>query len=147
MHTTKEKNIVEMYVRYFGKTPSVDEISKYSEFKTKSAITKEIRLDSDVENNSLTNLEYVENAIQNLFGRPATTNDKKYAVKKDNNPNYVLPIETILKKGSSVDKAVYNTKKLVAQMFAEEKSTVPYNLDNITRKIIQVFIILKLKNF
>ena len=28
--TTKEKNIVEMYVRYFGKTPSVDEISKYN---------------------------------------------------------------------------------------------------------------------
>ena len=36
--TKNEKYIVDMYVRYFGKAPSVAEIAKYNDFKTPKLI-------------------------------------------------------------------------------------------------------------
>jgi hypothetical protein len=46
--TKNKKYIVEMYVSYFGKAPSVAEIAKYNEFGEPKLILTEIIGDADV---------------------------------------------------------------------------------------------------
>lgn len=53
-----------MYVRYFGKAPSVAEIAKYNDFKTPKLILEEIIGDADDSKATLTTKEFVNNAFQ-----------------------------------------------------------------------------------
>ena len=130
--TKNEKYIVDMYVRYFGKAPSVAEIAKYNDFKTPKLILNEIRGDADDSNATLTTEEFVNNAYQNLFGRVATTKEmNKYAKVVDAGKD--LPINAIVKAAKKDDKGVYEAKKAIAIKLAEEKITTSYDLDKITK--------------
>lgn len=126
----QEKHIVEMYVRYFGRVATEDEIRSFDDVKSLSKITADIRKDADNSKTGLTPTEFLNDVFQNLFGRDANPKDLKYVKTIENNKN--LPIATIIKNGSRDDKAVYNTKKLVAQMVAAEGGS--YELDNITQE-------------
>lgn len=121
-----------MYVRYFGKAPSVAEIAKYNEFGKPKLILKEIIGDADDSKATLTTKEFVNNAFQNLFGRDATTKEmNKYAKVVDAGKD--LPINAIVKSAKKSDKGVYEAKKAIAIMLAEQGNTTNYNLDKITK--------------
>lgn len=128
--TKKEKHIVEMYVRYFGTVATEEQIKSFDGVKSLSKITADIRKDADNFKIGLTPTEFLNDSFQNLFGRDANPKELKYVKTIENNKN--LPIATIIKNGSRDDKAVYNTKKLVAQMVAAEGGS--YELDNITQE-------------
>lgn len=127
--TKKEIHIVEMYVRYFGTVATEKQIESFDGVKSLSKITADIRKDADNSKIGLTPTEFLNDVFQNLFGRDANPKDLKYVKTIENNKN--LPIATIIKNGSRDDKAVYNTKKLVAQMVATEGRS--YELDNINQ--------------
>lgn len=127
--TKKEKHIVEMYVRYFGTVATEEQIKSFDGVKSLSKITADIRKDADNSKIGITSTEFLNDVFQNLFGRDANPKDLKYVKTIDNNKN--LPIATIIKNGSRDDKAVYNTKKLVAQMVAAEGGS--YELANINQ--------------
>ena len=131
--TKNEKYIVDMYVRYFGKAPSVAEIAKYNDFKTPKLILKEIIGDADDSKATLTTKEFVNNAFQNLFGRDATTKEmNKYSKVVDKGED--LPINAIVKAAKKSDKGVYEAKKAIAIMLAEkDNATIYNNLDKITK--------------
>lgn len=130
--TKNEKYIVDMYVRYFGKAPSVAEIAKYNEFGKPKLILKEIIGDADDSKAGLTTEEFVNNAFQNLFGRDATTKEmNKYSKIVDKGKD--LPINAIVKAAKKSDKGVYEAKKAIAIMLAEKENTTNYNLDKITK--------------
>ena len=131
--TKNEKYIVDMYVRYFGKAPSVAEIAKYNDFKTPKLILKEIIGDADDSKATLTTKEFVNNAFQNLFGRDATTKEmNKYAKVVDAGKD--LPINAIVKSAKKSDKGAYEAKKAIAIMLAEKDNATIYNkLDKITK--------------
>jgi S-layer protein len=131
--TKNEKYIVEMYVRYFGKAPSVAEIAKYNEFGEPKLILTEIIGDADDSNAGLTTEEFVNNAFQNLFGRDATTKEmNKYSKVVDKGED--LPINAIVKAAKKSDKGVYEAKKAIAIMLAEkDNATIYNNLDKITK--------------
>lgn len=133
--TKNKKYAVEMYIRYFGKTPTNAQIAEYAEFGKAKLILNEIRTDAGLKNANMSKDEQINDLFINLFGRAAIDSElTKYKVKyldkgKD------LPINSIIKaakKGSS-DKAVWNTKKLVALLIAEEGSTTDFDLDKITK--------------
>lgn len=129
--TKKEKHIVEMYVKYFGRVATKDEISSFDDVKTLSKITAEVRVNAANES-GLKGSDYLNSIIQNLFGRSeANAFESKYAKKLDDNVYYNLPIATIIKKGSKDDKGVYNAKKLVAEMVVEKGGS--YELANINK--------------
>lgn len=127
--TKKQEHIVEMYVRYFGTVATEEQIKSFDGVKSLSKITADIRKDADNSKTGLTPTEFLNDVFQNLFGRDANPKDLKYVKTIENNKN--LPIATIIKNGSRDDKAVYNTKKLVAQMVAAEGRS--YELDNINQ--------------
>lgn len=131
--TKNEKYIVDMYVRYFGKAPSVAEIAKYNEFGKPKLILKEIIGDADDSKAGLTTEEFVNNAFQNLFGRDATTKEmNKYSKVVDKGKD--LPINAIVKAAKKSDKGVYEAKKAIAIMLAEkDNATIYNNLDKITK--------------
>lgn len=142
--TKNEKYIVDMYVRYFGKAPSVAEIAKYSEFGKPKLILKEIIGDADDSKAGLTTEEFVNNAFQNLFGRDATTKEmNKYSKVVDKGKD--LPINAIVKAAKKSDKGVYDAKKAIAIMLAEKEITTNYNLDKITKDTYQEVYNLKTK--
>ena len=131
----QKEYIVEQYVRYFGKTPTNAQVDKYAEFGKAKLILNEIRTEAGLKNANMSKDEQINDLYYNLFGRPALDSElTKYKVKyldkgKD------LPINSIIKaakKGSS-DKAVYDTKKAVALLIAEEGSTTNIDLDKITK--------------
>lgn len=129
--TKKEEHIVEMYVRYFGRVATKDEIGSFDDVKTLSEITVEVRVNAANES-GLKGSDYLNSIIQNLFGRSeANAFESKYAEKLNDNVYYNLPIATIIKKGSKDDKGVYNAKKLVAQMLADKGGS--YELANINQ--------------
>ena len=129
---TKNEYIVDMYVRYFGKAPSVAEIAKYNKFGKPKLILTEIIGDADDSKAGLTTEEFVNNAFQNLFGRDATTKEmNKYSKVVDKGKD--LPINAIVKAAKKSDKGVYEAKKAIAIMLAEKENTTNYNLDKITK--------------
>ena len=124
--TKNEKYIVDMYVRYFGKAPSVAEIAKYNDFKTPKLILKEIIGDADDSKATLTTKEFVNNAFQNLFGRDATTKEmNKYSKVVDKGKD--LPINAIVKAAKKDDKGVFEAKKAFAIKLAEDGNTTIYD--------------------
>lgn len=128
----KTKHIVDVYVKYFGRVATEDEIRSFDDVKTLSKITAEVRVNAANES-GLKGSDYLNSIIQNLFGRSeANAFESKYAKKLDDNVYYNLPIATIIKKGSKDDKGVYNAKKLVAEMVATKGGS--YELDNITQE-------------
>lgn len=131
--TKNEKYIVEMYVRYFGKTPTKAQIDEYAEVGKPKEILKQIMGDAnDAKPSNITYDDYIDSIFQNLFGRPASGPEKtKYA--KTYDKKGVLPINSIVKSAKKSDKDVYQTKKLVALLIAEEGSTTDFDLDKITK--------------
>lgn len=127
----KTKHIVDVYVKYFGRVATEDEIRSFDDVKTLSKITAEVRVNAANES-GLKGSDYLNSIIQNLFGRSeANAFESKYAKKLDDNVYYNLPIATIIKKGSKDDKGVYNAKKLVAEMLATKGGS--YELANINQ--------------
>ncbi|MCT7529999.1 beta strand repeat-containing protein [Aliarcobacter cryaerophilus] len=134
MAKTKNKNyIVEQYVRYFGKAPTDAQIADYADLGKPKDILKQITGDAnDAKPSNITYDDYIDSIFQNLFGRPASGPEKtKYA--KTYDKKGVLPINAIVKAAKSSDKAVYQTKKAVALLIAEEGSTTNFDLDKITK--------------
>lgn len=131
--TKNGKYIVEMYVRYFGKTPTKAQIDEYAEVGKQKEILKQIMGDAnDAKPSNITYDDYIDSIFQNLFGRPASGPEKtKYA--KTYDKEGVLPINAIVKAAKSSDKAVYQTKNAVALLIAEEGSTTNFDLDKITK--------------
>lgn len=128
----KTEHIVDVYVKYFGRVATQDEIRSFDDVKTLSKITAEVRVNAANES-GLKGSDYLNSIIQNLFGRSeANAFESKYAKKLDDNVYYNLPIATIIKKGSRDDKGVYNAKKLVAEMVVKQGGS--YELDNITQE-------------
>lgn len=130
--TKNEKYIVEMYVRYFGKAPTKAQIDEYAEVGKPKEILNQIMGDAnDAKPSNITYDDYIDSIFQNLFGRPASGPEKtKYAKTYDKKGD--LPINSIVKSAKKSDKDVYQTKKLVALLIAEEGSTTDFDLDKIT---------------
>ncbi|MGJ0311916.1 beta strand repeat-containing protein [Aliarcobacter cryaerophilus] len=133
--TKNKKYAVEMYIRYFGKTPTNAQIDEYAEFGKAKLILNEIRTDAGLKNANMSEDEQIHDLFNNLFGRPAIDSElTKYKVKYLDKGK-ALPINSIIKaakKGSS-DKAVWDTKNAVALFIAEEGSKTNIDLDKITK--------------
>src|SRR5574344_1512656 len=130
--TKNENYIVDMYVRYFGKTPTDAQIAEYADLGKPKLILAQIRGEADDAKTGMSSEEIVNSIFQNLFGRDASTKElNKYSKMVDNGKN--LPINAIVKNAKPSDKKVYQTKKAVAELVATEGSTTNYDLDKITK--------------
>ncbi len=142
--TKNEKYIVDMYVRYFGEVPSVAEIAKYNAFGKQKLILEKISGDAKASKAGLTTEEIVNSAYQNLFGRDANEKEmNKYSKVVDKGKD--LPINAIVKSAKKDDKGVFEAKKAIAIMLAEQKITTNYDLDKITKDTYAVVYDLKTK--
>jgi len=129
--TKNEIYIVDQYVKYFGKTADVATIAKYSAFTKASTILKEIKADADNAKTGLSTTEYVNSVFNNLFGRNATRKEmNKYSKLVEKGKD--LPINSIVKKAASNDKAVYANKLAVATQAAEKGATTSIDLSKIS---------------
>lgn len=123
MTKSQMKFVAESYAKYFGRAPGADEIDYYGlkdngEAEKASKVLTNIIDDADVYKGNIPDEQYVNEAFQNLFGRDAYRKEinkyKKFVEKgKD------LPINSIVKKASKTDKAVYDNKMAVAVKYAE----------------------------
>lgn len=130
--TKNEKYIVDMYVRYFGKTPTKAQIADYADLGKPKLILAQIRGESQDAKEGMSSSEYVNSVFQNLFGRNASTKElNKYSKFVDKGED--LPINAIVKAAKPSDKAVYQTKQAVALFIAEKGSTTNIDLDKITK--------------
>lgn len=130
--TKNEKYIVDMYVRYFGKTPTDAQIADYADLGKPKLILAQIRGESQDAKEGMSSSEYVNSVFQNLFGRNASTKElNKYSKFVDKGED--LPINAIVKAAKPSDKAVYQTKQAVALFIAEKGSTTNIDLDKITK--------------
>ena len=103
----KELSVSELYLRYYGEVPSLEEIKSLLSEKKGSIknILKEMKTEYS---SSKTPVEQINIAYNNLFGRDATDAEKAKYMKSAEKDK--LDVSKIIKGASKLDKAVYKNK-------------------------------------